>query len=165
MLGLNCPSSLLHRWQLWSTERGRALPEVTHSSVACPIPPPHTPPAQGGTVGNPWALPHPAFWAAAFIELVCLAPSQLCASFLCKAVAGAGWEVGAGQRGAPTLTGCRWVVECSSPPSLGQHQWREGLALDLAWHSPRLVLGCWRGGAPPPTPPRPPNLGPIQAEL
>ena len=32
--------------------------------------------------GNPSASLHSAFWAAAFVEAVCLAPSQLCISFL-----------------------------------------------------------------------------------
>lgn len=53
--------------------------------------------------GNPSASLHSAFWAAAFVEAVCLAPSQLCISFLCKAMAGEGNEGGGGKAGCPHL--------------------------------------------------------------
>lgn len=53
--------------------------------------------------GNPSASLHSAFWAAGFVEAVCLAPSQLCSSFLCKAMAGEGNEGGGGKAGSPHL--------------------------------------------------------------
>lgn len=72
-------------------------------------------------MGNPWALPPPAFLGCSIYRIGLLGSHSTMCFVSSKAVAGEGWGGGGREAGSPHLHELqRGAAECSNPPSLEQ---------------------------------------------